>query len=201
MKRRIVAGICLVFVASLGACGSNQETASTAAAPSAGLGAWIEERIPPGEPCLDAKRQPLQEVAAASKVPIWLPDSQYASRATLTGAWTCGSPDHPALTYGPIGVFFESGWDNVDPETKWPDHVEASGGWVETILGRPAAVEPVTNDEFDGQRTTGQVMVIVDDGILIRVLGDGTVPVEQLVDVAKSINLRKPVGGQIQLDG
>jgi hypothetical protein len=36
-------------------------------------------------------------------------------------------------------------------------------------------------------------VLLVVDGVLIRVLGDGSLPVDQLVDVAQSINLERPV--------
>jgi hypothetical protein len=141
-----------------------------------------------GEPCPDARRYSLEDLAARADAPIWLPDTQVASRATLTGAWTCAGGDTPILSFGQLIVSYEPGWSDVDVEEKWTELVKELGeGSVQTIQSRPALVQPVTQAS-----PRGQVLLVV-DGVLIRVLGDGSLPVEQLVDVARSIDLEHPV--------
>jgi hypothetical protein len=142
----------------------------------------------PGEPCPDAHKFSLGDLAARADAPIWLPHSDLASPATLTGAWTCAGGDTPVLTFGKLVVTYEPGWTGVDVNEKWGELVDELGeGYVQTIQGQHALVQPVTKAS-----PRGQVLLVV-DGVLIRVLGDGSLPVDQLVDVAQSINLERPV--------
>lgn len=163
----------------------NNRPVSAGAADSDG----VELESEPGEPCPGAKRHSLPELAALADVPVWMPNSTVASPTTFDGAWTCIGGNTPLLTFGPVMVSFESGWGDVDAQEKWTGMVEEFGeGRVETILGEPALVEPVTADA-----PKGQVLLIVNGDTLIRVLGDGSVPVSQLADVARSIDLETPV--------
>jgi hypothetical protein len=57
---------------------------------------------------------------------------------------------------------------------------------VQSLLGRPALVAPA----FEGA-TNNQVMLIVED-TLIRMLATKDVPIADLVNVAKSIDLERP---------
>jgi hypothetical protein len=85
-------------------------------------------------------------------------------------------------------VTYEPGWTGVDVNEKWGELVDELGeGYVQTIQGQHALVQPDTKAS-----PRGQVLLVV-DGVLIRVLGDGSLPVDQLVDVAQSINLERPV--------
>jgi hypothetical protein len=139
----------------------------------------------PGEPCPDAKQHSLRDLAALAETPVWLPDSEPASESTFTGAWNCGGGDTPVLTYGPITVSYEAGYRApLDWERKAAD----SGGEVRTILGETGLLVPSS-----GPNIKGEVMVVVEDGILIRVLGEPDVPPEDLVTVADSIRLDQPV--------
>ena len=140
----------------------------------------------PGEPCWSAERHSIEELAALADVPVWLPDAEAASEASFTGAWTCGG-DTPFLTYGPITVSYESGYGTpLDWERKALD----SGGEVRTILGEPGLLTRST-----GANVKGQVMVVINGDILVRVLGEPSVPSKDLVAVADSINLGDPVQG------
>lgn len=137
-----------------------------------------------GEPCWHAEKHSLSDLADLADVPVWLPESSRASEETLTGAWTCGG-DTPVLTFGPITVSYESGYRTpLDWERKAVD----SGGEVRTILGQPGLLTHSTSSSVKGE-----VMVIVDGGVLIRVLGEPEVPPEDLVAVADSIHLDAPV--------
>lgn len=135
----------------------------------------------PGEPCPFAQRGSVQEVADRADVPIWIPVG-----AKLTGAWTCGA-DAPVLTFGAIRVFYEPGWSDVDVDEKWADLIKDYGGHLDTVLDRPALVQPVTEDS-----TSPQVMVVSGD-VLIRLLGDKSVPPEAMVALANSIDIEEPV--------
>jgi hypothetical protein len=87
------------------------------------------------------------------------------------------------LLYGGIEISYESGWAGIDVAKKWADLVRDYGGSVETVLGRPAYVHPAdTNGPRNG------VMVVVNDQ-LIRVIANPNVPIDQLVDLANSIQL------------
>ncbi len=150
---------------------------------------FISLPVTPGEPCFGAQRFSLPELALRADAPIWLPNAQDASITTLTGAWTCGG-NTPLLTFGDITISYENGWDGVDSEKKWTGFVEYYGeGRVETILGIPALVQPKSENV-----TNPEVLVIV-DGTLIRLRGSLHVSVEQLVNVANSIDLTNPVTG------
>lgn len=147
-------------------------------------GGFIALPVKPGEPCWQAQRRSLQELAALADVPVWMPHSARASAETLTGGWACGI-DTPVLTFGPVTVSYESGYRTP---LDWQRKAKDTGGYVETILGRSALVDPAEADE-----PAGEVMVVVDDGVLIRVVGDRDVPVADLVEVANSIDLDAPV--------
>lgn len=138
----------------------------------------------PGEPCWGAERHSLSDLAALADVPVWLPQSSSASEATLTGAWTCGA-DTPFLTFGAITVSYESGYRTPLP---WARKASDSGGELRTILGQTGLLMPSTSPTVKGE-----VMVVVDDGVLVRVLGEPDVPPEELVAVADSIRLDEPV--------
>lgn len=141
--------------------------------------------IKPGEPCYRAKRHSLSELAALADVPVWLPQSPSASEAVLTGAWTCAGGDTPVLTFGPVTISYESGYPTALP---WGRKAADSGGEVRTILGQAGLLMPSTSPSVKGE-----VMVIVDDGVLVRVLGEPDVPPKDLVAVADSLRLDAPV--------
>lgn len=147
-------------------------------------GDFISLPIKPGEPCYQARKASLEEVAAAADVPVWMPHSPLASPETLTGAWTCGG-DTPVLTFGQVTVSYESGYGAPLP---WERKAKDSHGYVATILGRDSLVDPA-----EPGQPNGEVMVVVDDGVLIRVVADSTVATDDLVAVADSIRLDSPV--------
>lgn len=160
-----------------------------AIAPGGDKGDFILPSPKPGEPCFDAQRFSLPELAVKAEAPIWLPNSPEASLNSLTGAWTCEG-DMPLLTFNDISISYEEGWSGIDPERKWTGFVEYYGeGHVETILGIPSLVQPKSANV-----TNPEVLIIVDD-TLIRLHGGPDVPVEQLISAANSIDLTNPVAG------
>ena len=197
--RRLVT-TCLLTLASalLMSCGSNTSSSTSEAgervAPVEGK-TEVEKPVDhpdsivlpaePGEPCWSAKRHSIEELAALADVPVWLPESEPASKATLTGAWTCGGGDTPVLTFGPITVSYESGYGTP---LDWERKANDSGGEVRTILGEPGLLMPST-----GPNIKGEVMVVVNGDILVRVLGEPSVPSDDLVAIADSIDLDDPV--------
>lgn len=176
-----VGSVVLISMAGLFSNPERHTTSSQVGTMAAGKNLdFIPLDVKPGEPCAFAQRGSLEEVASRAEVPIWLPNR------FSTGAWTCGA-DAPVVTFGSIRVFYEPGWSDVDVSDKWTDLANDYGGYVDTILDRPAFVQPITADS-----TNSQVMVVNGD-VLIRVLGDETVPIEALVGLASSINLTEPV--------
>lgn len=152
---------------------------------------FIQNPVKPGEPCPYAKQWSLTDLAAQADVPIWLPNDKAASVQTLTGAWTCMDGGMPLLAFSSgVQVWYEGGWGDVsDPQKQWEAMVSDTGlGQVETVLDRPALVQPAAKDS-----PKGEVLVIV-DGVLIRVIADASVPTDQLVNVANSINIAKSLG-------
>lgn len=147
--------------------------------------------LPPlqrGEPCPFAERLSPSELASRVDVPVWMPDAADASVKNLSGAWWCGGAPLLTFTSG-VQVWYESGWGEVaDIEKKWAGLVAEDGeGEVATVLDRPALLRPISKTF-----PKGELLVAVDD-TLITVYGDGTVPLEQLVEVAESIDLSNPI--------
>lgn len=178
-----------ILGASTNPGGASSDT-STALRPPGKADAGLSLNLPqePGEPCLFARRSTLAELAVAAEAPVWLPavSKSAPSQNELTGAWLCG-PDAPLLTFGDMQVNYEPGWSDVDVDEKWSDLIRDYGGYVETVQGHPALVQPLTKES-----TRPQVMMI-HEGVLIRILGDATVPVEDLVELARSLNLDRPI--------
>lgn len=183
---------CLVTCLSLTSCGSSSDPRRPAAMREPAQATSQETRnsdfislpVKPGEPCWHARRWTVEGLAAVADVPVWMPHSTRASRKTLTGAWTCGG-DTPFLTFGPVTVSYESGYRTP---LDWKRKAADTGGYVATVLGRQALVDPAEGDD-----ESGEVMLVVDGGILIRVIGDRDVPAADLVAAAASIDLRTPV--------
>lgn len=147
----------------------------------------IQFPVKPGEPCYDAKEYPINELAKMVDVPIWMPNAPAGSQKNFTGAWTCAGGNEPILIFGAVKVSYEPGY-NMDVKDWCQRLIGENGGSVETILGRPGCSFPVAEEG-----TLPGVLVVVDSGVLIRVVADSSVPVEKLVEVANSINLEKPV--------
>ncbi len=148
----------------------------------------------PGEPCPAAREHSLTDLASFAEAPMWMPDAPIASRERLTGAWTCAGGNTPVLTFGPVKVSFESGWANPNPRPYYEKLIETFGaGQIDQALGLPALVIPPSSEG-----TLGGVMVIVGD-TLIRVVGDGTVPADQLLSIVQSIDLSRPLGPAVPL--
>lgn len=132
--------------------------------------------VKPGEPCANAKPLTLPRTEADT-VDIRIPDTTVANVDNLVGVFSCGS-GLPALHYPGVDVYFEDGYDVPTNEWKrfvdeWGDSYVVSVGDVSTLVSHPV----------DG--TLGEVMYIR-DGQLMRVLGDGSVPADQLLEVVTS---------------
>ncbi|MFT4080992.1 MAG: hypothetical protein QM638_00250 [Nocardioides sp.] len=130
-------------------------------------------------------------------VPVHMPDVAAASKDNFTGAWNCPGGNTPFLTFstgnepstdasplyvqsGIITVSFEDGWGDVDVDSKWKDMLSSYGeGRIEDVDGHSALVIP------PGPSPLGMVMVVV-DGVLYQVLGDGEVSVDRLLEVELS---------------
>ena len=163
---------------SVGSVGSKTEAETPVIRDSVAL------PVRPGEPCYGAEPHSLHNLAAIADVPVWLPDAAAASEASFTGAWTCGG-GIPLLTFGPVTVSYESGYGTP---LDWERKARDSGGEVRTILGETGLVERAT-----GAHIKGQVMVVINGNVLVRVLGEPSVPSEDLVAVADSIDLDDPI--------
>jgi hypothetical protein len=140
--------------------------------------------VAPGTPCPMAVHGDPMKVALASRAPVYLPSD---GAAQVTAAWRCGST--PVFMFDDVQLSFESGWDNVKIPEKFEDLARDYGGSVETIQGLPAWVAPssasASNDE----------VLIVKDGSAIKLLAQGDVPVEDLIEVANRLDLGAPVSG------
>lgn len=142
-----------------------------------------------GEPCFEAVKYPVQEVARLAPTPIWMPNSEEASEKNLIGAWICAKAGPATLTFASHAeINFEPGWQGVDPEKKWSSFIDSWGtGQIQTISGIASLVDPPSEEA-----PRGEVAVISGD-TLIRILGDGSLSADQLVDIARSIDLQDPV--------
>jgi hypothetical protein len=162
---------------------------SVAAARDSHISDVIQPLIKPGEPCPGAQQYALSELVNVADVPVWMPNSDAASRSNLTGAWTCQNSSQPLLAFASgVNVTYEPGWAGVDASKQWQTLIDFYHiGRVETVLGRPALVYDVGKSAPDGQ------VMVLDDDTLIRVVGNGSVTTSQLVDVANSIDLANPI--------
>lgn len=87
-----------------------------------------------------------------------------------------------------VTIAFEPGWSLANPHKRWSDMAAQWGaGRVETVLGEPAFVLP----RSEKMGPLGEVLVVIDH-TLIRVHGDGTIPVSELVDMVDTIDVAAP---------
>jgi hypothetical protein len=122
------------------------------------------------------------ELALVSEAPVYLPGDRAPQ---VTEAWRCG--DVPVFMFGDIQVSFEGGWENVKIPEKFEALARDYGGSVETIQGLPAWVAPTSSSARNDE------VLIVKDGAAIRLLARGGVPVSDLVNLAKSLDLNRPI--------
>lgn len=137
----------------------------------------------PGEPCHGAEPATLPR-SDTDRAHVLVPHTTVANQDNLVSVWTCGF-DIPALHYPGVDIYFEDGYSVPPDEWKravdeWGDSYVVSVGDVPTLVSHPV----------DG--TLGEVMYIR-DGHLMRVLGDGSVPADQLLEVVTS---SEPLGDQ-----
>jgi hypothetical protein len=137
----------------------------------------------PGEPCIYARPVTLPRMAA-DRAEIRVPDTTVANPDSLVSVWDCSGT--PALHYPGVDVYFEDGYpvrsrDEVEQDVADSmRQFEGSSAYVATAFGVPVEVyQPV-----DG--TLGEVLYVVEGGHLMRVLGDGSIPADQLLEVVTS---------------
>jgi hypothetical protein len=136
----------------------------------------------PGEPCDGATMGTAEELVTKAGTQVWIPA---AAQEETTKAWLCGST--LVIMVGDVQVSYEAGYKEVDAEKFLSMQLESSpAATVQSLLGRPALVAPA----FEGA-TNNQVMLIVED-TMIRMLATKDVPIADLVNVAKSIDLERP---------
>jgi len=143
----------------------------------------------PGEPCYGAESMSIQQLAAATEVPVWMPDDSNASVGSLAAAWNCGGDAALTFTNG-VWVYYESGWSDVgDAAAHWAAVASQNGGgYVTTVLGQPALIGPP--GAIYGH---GEVDVIVDGDTAMTVYGNGDLTDIQLIAIADSITVSQPL--------
>lgn len=159
-----------------------------------GLHAPRQSRVPqafngaplaaPGEPCIGAKHSPPGQLVGMADSPVFLPHRDVSA---VKDAWTCGDPRSPVFLLGDIEVTFETGWGDLDPQAKLSDLATDYGGSVTVIQGLPAWVAAsskiAANDE----------VLLVKGDTAIKLIAEGSVPIDQLVTLANSLDLSGPV--------
>ncbi|HYF72949.1 MAG TPA: hypothetical protein VD864_09010 [Nocardioides sp.] len=151
-----------------------------AAARSAGDDS-IALQIEPGTPCVGAAKVDVARATAMSQTPVWAP----AKGPALAAAWTCAG-ELPAFTYGETTLFLEPGWGGIDVKTKFAGLAEEAGGYVDTIDGAPALIQPATEPG-----TKPQVLMVRGD-TLIRLLGVEGGQVDEATTLAESMRPGAP---------
>lgn len=168
--------------AGLGPQGSTQHSAPQGSE-------FVMPSIPPGQPCAYAHGVTLAQLPTLVASPVWMPDTADASVSNLAGAWVCTGDG--ALTFANgVTVTYESGWSGVpDPAAKWAEIVaQRKAGSVGTVLGQSALLGPPGS-----AYPFGEVLVVVDGDTLMRLWGNGKLPLTQLIDIANSINPQQPL--------
>lgn len=192
-RRRLLvpalAGMATAAVALLAVQGVTSGSGSPSVAPSdeprndgtAGYnGAGVVE---PGEKCSGAVEAAPAELALSAQQPIWLPA---VTQFQVTDAWACGQGSAPILMFGEVQVSYEEGWSDVNVKQMWADLTAEDGGYVTDVAGISTLVHEATKDA-----PNNEVMLVKND-TLIRLLSTGNVPIDDLVSLAKSLNLTAP---------
>jgi hypothetical protein len=182
------AAAAVVGLNATGVLGSSQQNSTPSATTQApGQGSGSDEPaglVGPGEPCPGAVHGDPNSLA--TEIPIWLPAGD--GERKVTDAWTCA--DTPVVVFGDIQISYEAGWADVDVEKKWAALAADYGGDVTTVLGRPGLVQSA--EQTKG--TNNQVLVVV-DGTLVRVLSKSDVPINELLRLADSLDVKSAQGG------
>jgi hypothetical protein len=173
----------------LTSCGTGSDPATGSVADRSAVGDdkdTSSEELPvvaPGTPCPGAVLDNPIRLASVSRAPVYLPDDGLAQ---VTRAWRCGST--PVFMIHDVQLSFEPGWENVKIPEKWRALARDYGGSVETIQGLPAWVAPSSASASDDE------VLMIKDGAAIRLLARGDVPIDDLIAVANSLDLRAPIG-------
>lgn len=140
---------------------------------------FVAAQTEDGEPCPGAVKTTEDDIAREGRE-FWLPSSD--SLGPLQSAWMCSGT--PTFDYSGITFAYEPGWKVDDAQGRWEAMAKQWGrGTVGTVLDRPAFILPVS--ELDPR---GEVLVLI-DGTLIRVLGNGKAPIEDLISAVNSIRI------------
>jgi hypothetical protein len=181
------AAAAVVGLNALGVLGSSQQDSTPAASTQVhGQGSGSDGPaglVGPGEACPGAVHGAPNSLG--TEIPIWLPAG---GEPKVTDAWTCA--DTPVVVFGDIQISYEAGWTDVDVEKKWAALSADYGGDVTTVLGRPGLVQSAEQT----QGTNNQVLVVV-DGTLVRVLSTSDVPINELLRLADSLDVKAAQGG------
>lgn len=152
--------------------------------------AGVQLPIPPGRPCLGARRlQPSYMASHASKrVNIWMPHSRWASPSSLQSSWNCGDRKlmTPTLVFPNMTIDYDP-YPVADPQQWFAGLAGQWGGSVITIKGLPAYVEA-------GEGTYKAELMIQVDQVMIKILADPDTPVPHLIDAIESMDFAQPVG-------
>jgi hypothetical protein len=140
-----------------------------------------------GEPCPGARHAADPAELSSNTTPVWLPAN---AAEKVTDAWICDDVT-PVVMFGKIQVSYETrqageeaGVAGEDLKINFEQLAQGLGGkaHVETILGWPALVQPADADD------NNEVIVVV-NATLIRLLAEQSVPIQQLVDLANSLEV------------
>ena len=120
-----------------------------------------------GGPCSDSRKQePRDPFPKASQVLKIVPTAAIAKQATLKAAWSCAGGIAEVLEFSSgVRVTYQSGFDDVNPATKWPNFVEQNGGRVSEVGGVTTYVG--TNSPNYPQPFIEAIV----DGSLVQVIG------------------------------
>lgn len=159
-----------------------------------------------GKPCSDAIHA--KHVAQLrTSTPVWTPRPGAVAGARMRDAWTCSGL--PVVMYGPIQVTYESGWRNIPVPKKWHDMADEWGGYVGTVLDRPAWIAPgETNprrervpDSSGGYEyrfgTSNHSVMVVVDGVAIEAVAPDHVGIDKVVDLVDSMQPPTPFLGPL----
>ncbi|NYD42692.1 hypothetical protein [Nocardioides panaciterrulae] len=131
--------------------------------------------LKPGQPCANAAQVAVDEAAASSDKPDWLP----LSEGRPTDAWTCGQAPYFGFGQGAQAVFvtLESGWAGFDPSTGFDDLL-GPGGSIQELHGNPMLIQPAVSSEYSNE------VIVVHDDEAVKLLSASGVSIDKLVGIA-----------------
>lgn len=140
--------------------------------------------VKPGQPCFNAVHSAPSALASAADQPIWLPKG--ATEDSVSDSWSCGEGSTPVLMFGEIQVVYQTGYADTNVTESWAGYIKDYGGYTFELSGRSVLVHEGTKDA-----PYNEVMIPMGDD-MIRMNSLGDVPIDELVDLAKSLDLETP---------